>query len=693
MSTIKVNELSTGSIESTDLIITADSAGIVTKNTVQDLSEHINDELGLDEALAIVPAFRDTYSVDTSTVVTTSAFTDGNIRNSPFTGWGADFNKVGISFNALRLDKIRRNTGIAPADAAKYLRMFVKDTQDSTTLIAQSDFLEVDETVFDYGELIFTLLDPVTNEIITLTDSDFAGSTYFMGYVAYNSSYGVAYIGNTKGTQSNHSGTSWYNTNLNTEDWNGFTSGVAVPMEHLLNSVTVIKNLIELDDVNDRIDAINFTPPTIPRISLPDSIDAVVGYEQQLFFRGMIEDLDPINGYNIKITGDVGGKQYPRYYEFTPTTAGVKTFTISLYDRDSTLITSNSCSINVSNTGTNPATTKKVLCVGDSLTSGGDWTGELQRMLAQSGGTPVGLNMSNVELIGTQGSGSNLYEGYGGKHWEWYINETTSPDVPFNVTSHDKISADLVSIWQDSNANQWTLESISSATVLVFSRLNHVAGAPSSGNLTHVSGATNTSDVAYNSVGGGSSTSVNPFWNSTTDELDFTNYVTDNSFGTIDYVCVLLTWNRMAGDRALASDHAALINDAKVFLDKMHSQYPDAKVKLMGIQLPSTNGGLATNYGDANNDYGNYFSLVRTVFGLNLAYQDLANDPSYSSFVEFVNVSAQFDSLYNMPSSARPVNNRNTLTEDIGSNGVHPTDDGQMQIADAIFRSMNAEFI
>ena len=46
-----------------------------------------------------------------------------------------------------------------------------------------------------------------------------------------------------------------------------------------------------------------------------------------------------------------------------------------------------------------------------------------------------------------------------------------------------------------------------------------------------------------------------------------------------------------------------------------------------------------------------------------------------------------------MPSSARAVNNRNTLTEDVGSNGVHPTDDGQMQIADAIFRNMNSEFI
>tara|TARA_B110000046_G_scaffold90527_1_gene98496 strand:- start:102 stop:2789 length:2688 start_codon:yes stop_codon:yes gene_type:complete len=42
MSTIKINQLATGSVELTDLIITADSAGVATKNTVQDLADAIS---------------------------------------------------------------------------------------------------------------------------------------------------------------------------------------------------------------------------------------------------------------------------------------------------------------------------------------------------------------------------------------------------------------------------------------------------------------------------------------------------------------------------------------------------------------------------------------------------------------------------------------------------------------------------
>ena len=42
MSTIKINQLATGSVELTDLIITADAAGVATKNTVQDLADAIN---------------------------------------------------------------------------------------------------------------------------------------------------------------------------------------------------------------------------------------------------------------------------------------------------------------------------------------------------------------------------------------------------------------------------------------------------------------------------------------------------------------------------------------------------------------------------------------------------------------------------------------------------------------------------
>lgn len=425
----------------------------------------------------------------------------------------------------------------------------------------------------------------------------------------------------------------------------------------------------------------------IPRISLPDAFSAVVGYTRQLYFNSIIEAINPYN-YNIKVTGTVGGKQYPRYYEFTPSATGAKTLTISLYNNKNELITSKTCTVNFISPAVSPASAKKVLCVGDSLTSSGTWTGEFLRMLTQSGGTPSGLNLANIDFIGTVDKGSgNKFEGYGGKNWNYYAYETTVlTDVEFNMASHDKENVDLVSIWQESNGNQWRLETINSPTKISFSRVNHSASALASGTLTHVSGATNTTDITYTSTNGGV---LNPFYNTTTDALDFQNYVTENSFGSIDYALFLLTWNGLSGLKPNASDHATFITDAKVVLDQLKADYPNVKVIISGVQLPSKNGGLGVNYGDANSGYGNYYDLVQNVNGLNQAYQDLANEAGYSDYVTFVHLSSQFDSENNMPQADHPVNLRNTTTEKRGTNGVHPTTNGYLQISDAMFNEFN----
>ena len=73
---------------------------------------------------------------------------------------------------------------------------------------------------------------------------------------------------------------------------------------------------------------------------------------------------------------------------------------------------------------------------------------------------------------------------------------------------------------------------------------------------------------------------------------------------------------------------------------------------------------------------------------MNLAYQSLANDEEFKSYVEFLNVSSQFDSEYNMPTTNKQVNIRSKATEVVGTNGVHPSIEGYMQIADVAFRNM-----
>lgn len=640
-------------------------------------------DLDVDDLEAL---FYNSTSFDSQSSVITPTISAGNPRTSPFAGWGADFNLGGVSFNALKIQDLRRGA-VAENEKWQFIKVFVKNDKSDATNLAESDFIRIDKESSTIDEILMPLKDS-NDDYITLSDGSFSGATYFIGYILYNENYEVAYGGEVNGTQSNYAGDSYYSLDINSATWTNFTNDPCVPFEHiLLVNPVASRDLIENIALENRVETLENSIAVTPRIILPDSIEVALGYERQFFYNAIIEAVN-LDNYNIKITGDLGGKQYPRYYEFTLNTAGSYTFTVSVYDLNDNLLITDSCSVVCTAVATSPVSAKKVLCVGDSLTSGGIWTGELERMLAQSGGVPSGLNLSNIDFIGTVGTAPNLREGYGGKTWNWFISETVDADVTFTVASHDKDSSDLLSIYQDGNGNNWILESILSATELVFSRDGHILSPPASGTLTHISGGVNTTTITYSSY---VSDVFNPFYNTTTNQLDFSKYVSDNGFGSIDYACILLTWNGQSGGRYLASDHATLIADAKTFLDALVADYPSVKVKLMGIQLPSPNGGLAANYGDATNGYGNYYDLVRTVNGLNLAYQDLANEPTYSSFVEFVNVSMQFDNENNMPTISKAVNLRNTDTEVVGSNGVHPKTEGYYQIADAIFNNINKE--
>ena len=57
-------------------------------------------------------------------------------------------------------------------------------------------------------------------------------------------------------------------------------------------------------------------------------------------------------------------------------------------------------------------------------------------------------------------------------------------------------------------------------------------------------------------------------------------------------------------------------------------------------------------------------------------------------FVEFIDISGQFDCENNYPEKEIPVNSRSTKTEKIGINGLHCIPEGYMQIGDAVFRNM-----
>ena len=125
------------------------------------------------------------------------------------------------------------------------------------------------------------------------------------------------------------------------------------------------------------------------------------------------------------------------------------------------------------------------------------------------------------------------------------------------------------------------------------------------------------------------------------------------------------------------------------FVDAMKKAWPDVEIKVMAAQLPSCRGGMGANYG-ASLPFCHYYEIAHYLFELNLAYQEWALEDGYKDFMEFINLTSQFDSEYGYPHIFNPVNTRSSEVEWFDTNGFHPSTSGCMQIADAVYRNLIA---
>lgn len=437
---------------------------------------------------------------------------------------------------------------------------------------------------------------------------------------------------------------------------------------------------------DEKIEKLNIETP--PRVVLPDKIYGVVDDTLQLFYRGIVEHPNPYN-FNLECICDIG-KNTNRYFEVTPKAdqEGEHKLTLNVRDCSDRIIASATTTLAIRKAGQSPIEKKNILCIGDSLTTGGEWCVELARRVLETGGSPSGLGRNNIEFIGTKKRGQIGYEGYGGWTWASYLAKPSNTSLGMWVYStHDKDNTDQHSLWRDENGNVWQMETIEKKRIKFTRFQNHTGKMPvGGGNLTHLSNETHPEAIAFTSTGYAEG---NPFWDAVQDKISFKSYCERNGFAGIDYVYTLLSWNALGGYCSTPDAYTVKIHveNAKEFIRKLHDEFPEAKVKVMGIQMPSFNGGTGANYG-ANSAYSNPYALSRSVMGMNLAYQSLANDEEFKNYVEFLNVATQFDSEYNMPATSKQVNTRNKITEAVGTNGVHPAIEGYMQIADVAFRNM-----
>lgn len=406
------------------------------------------------------------------------------------------------------------------------------------------------------------------------------------------------------------------------------------------------------------------------KIKCDDTYNLILNDGFELFYKGIISSWND-EDYLIKAESSIGAN-YDKKYSVTPTATGNTTVKLDLYSKDNDIIDTKTITLKVNSVPTSPVSQKNILCVGDSLTTNGEWVSEFKRRLTATGGSPNGYNLNNLTFVGTCTNGSANYEGYGG----WTINNynTASSSSDFKIISctHDKTEAqDQHSIYKDSNNNTWKIETVYSNSIKIIKVTGNSATFPSTGTLTWVSGGVHHSDIIYT---GSQNTAGNPFWNVNTSSVDFEMYAQNLNIASIDYVFVLIGWNDAT--HALTN----IKNQTQTFINNVHSDFPNAKIVFMGLEVPARNG-LGVNYGAQA--WANYVKLINYVHNLDDIYKELAtnNDNVYQ-----VNVSAQFDTEHNMPTGTRAVNLRNSETETYQTNGVHPALSGLYQIADVATR-------
>lgn len=418
-------------------------------------------------------------------------------------------------------------------------------------------------------------------------------------------------------------------------------------------------------------------------ISLPDTIYAVVGDTLQLFYRGMIKAVNPYN-YDILVTCSKGS-QYPRYYELTPKSEDVGNipFKVTIKDNNRSIIAEKECTIKIVNVQSSPSSTVKIACFGDSLTAGGTWVAEAHRRLTGTGGTPEGNGLRNVSFVGAKEINGAGYYGVGGWTWESYTTEGY-PAVRFNVVN---VTSLQIGATYTNNGFLFTIREINvtEGSGNILCAVDRKDNLPQNSGILSKSSGNGDSTVTFTSY---TVDSQNPLWDYEKNKMSFIPYANSYADGKIDIVYTLLSWNGQTPGRV---DFSSVSENVKKFADTLHSEFPNAKLKLMGIQVPSVNGGMGANYGATGTSYADGYGMVVTALNMNKAYQDFAKSEGYINFVEFVNVSSQFDSENNMPQTSTKVNTRNSITEKRGTNGVHPSTEGYLQIADVVYRNLMAE--
>ena len=425
-----------------------------------------------------------------------------------------------------------------------------------------------------------------------------------------------------------------------------------------------------------------------PELRLPTDIYIVSGDSLMIFYKSIIKTYNP-NICGIRVVCSVG-KAYTDYYLLQTTATGNYNAEFSIVDNDNNIISTKNVAIHVIAAMSSPASNKNVLVFGASATANGELAGELKRRLTETSGdgttqNPTGLGLNNISFVGRKtGTQVNVHqEATGGWSWQDYAG-TGRPAYRFNVTGVNQLNI----------GDTYTQNGV----VLTITEINVTGGAgnirciysgtnaiSASGTLTRQSGSGDAT-ITYTSF---ESESYNPFWNENKSGgagLDFINYANLYCNGAIDVMISHCGLNDM-NQYTPATMSQLFTNYVKPFIRAYHTDFPNGKFIISTLPLPSPTGGMGANYGASSNWAWLITALKLWAFAVEA--EKMCKESEFSSFVYLADDVPVFDCVHSYPYEMAYVNNRSTVQEERGTNGVHPTNVGTYQVSDAIYMTFN----
>ena len=338
-----------------------------------------------------------------------------------------------------------------------------------------------------------------------------------------------------------------------------------------------------------------------------------------------------------------------------------------------------------------------ILCIGDSFTDIGTYVGTIKNDIEEDGIT--------VNQIGNMGRDDTRHEARSGGTWDFVTTKQgRAIIVDVQGISSKPQTGYPGTTYQDQNGFKWTVRGFNIDNVgngkLILGTFKADAnyGDAENGMSTDADDAANSipdsgilTKTSNDSIGGDPTASgdttinysgvekiyYNPFWNPSTDQLDFEYYINKWGYNSPDVVVFSIGYNDVGQSvYQTVESLSGIIEKAKIAVDKMHSNYPDTKI-VLNVN-PLGYGGVTANKIASNirvNNQITYYEALIDEFG---------ESTEYSSYVTVCPSFVFVDRIDAYSTSDVSVGRRIIKNIKSASDGTHCNADGMKQIGDAI---------